>query len=193
MDTKKSIAVCVTAILYIMLFAVIGSCFMAFKYEDEKIIINDPRIVVHNNIKVVDKENTEINKLKFSEVKLGLKPVTGELDSDTKIPITVTDENGSEGIFAKFKVKNAENFTIKINNLKVEGNSKLEFELERKNIWFAIKEIENSAKNYEENEIILCDNYLNSEDVEYTLLFWLSSVASENFEMSTINFDVIFE
>lgn len=193
MDTKKSIAVCVTAILYIMLFAVIGSCFMAFKYEDEKVIVVDPKITASEGVVVTDKENNVITQLKFSEVKLGLKPVTGELESETKIPVTVTDTNGSEGIYAKFQVKTNNIVSVKIKNLSITGNDKLEVEKERTNIWFSIKEIQDSTKNFEEDTIVLGEIKDASDGKELTLLFWLSSVASEDFECSTIKFDVVIE
>ena len=132
MDTKKSIAVCVTAFLYIMLFAVVGSCFMAFKYEDEKVIVLDPEIVKSEGVKVLSINDTEIDYLDFSEVKLGLKPVTGDLDVVTKIPVTVTDQNGSEGIYAKFKVDSSIKRTLKITNISITGNDKLDIQKERK-------------------------------------------------------------
>ena len=193
MDKKKSLAVCVTAILYIMLFAVIGSCFMAFKYEDEKVKVLDPNLIVSTGVSVTDASNKNINKLEFSEVKLGLKPVTGELDHETKVPVTVTDQNGSEGIFAKFTVTTSDNKSIKIKNLKITGNDKLEIDKERKNIWVALKDVEDSAKNLEDSEVVLGSIENASDGREYTLLFWLSSVASENFEMTTISFDVVIE
>ena len=194
MDKKKSVAVCVTAVFYIMLFAVVGSCFMAFKYEDEKVVVNDPMIYANAGISVVDtKTNKPIEKLTFSEVKLGLKPVTGEQAHDTKIPVTVTDKNGSEGIYAKFKVLSDNSITIKVKNLVITGNDKLEIDKERKNIWFALKGVEDSAKDFEDEEITLTTNQEASEGKEYTMFFWLSSVASEDFEMCTISFDVVIE
>ena len=189
MDTKKSIAVCVTAFLYIMLFAVVGSCFMAFKYEDEKVIVLDPEIVKSEGVKVLSINDTEIDYLDFSEVKLGLKPVTGDLYVVTKIPVTVTDQNGSEGIYAKFKVDSSIKRTLKITNISITGNDKLDIQKERKNIWVSVKEINDSTKNFEDNEIILGE-ISNNKEKEYTLLFWLSSVASEEFKETTISFKV---
>jgi len=193
MDKKKSLAVCVTAILYIMLFAVIGSCFMAFKYEDEKVTVLDPNLIISTGVSVTDSAKNDISKLEFSEVKLGLKPVTGELDHETKVPVTVTDQNGSEGVFAKFIVTTSDNKSIKIKNLKITGNDKLEIDKERKNIWVALKDVEDSAKSLEDDEVVLGFIENASGGREYTLLFWLSSVASENFEMTTISFDVVIE
>lgn len=193
MDTKKSVAICVTTFLYIMLFAVIGSCFMAFKYEDEKVVIVDPKIYASDGISVLNLNNKQIDKLEFSDSKLGLKPVTGELDTQTKVPITVTDKNGSEGLFVKFIVKNSEKCQIKVKNLSITGNEKLDIVKERKNIWFSVKEIQDSTKNFEDNTISLGEILGGQEGKEYTLLFWLSSVASEDFEKTEISFDIYFE
>ena len=193
MDKKMSVAVCMTAVLYIMLFAVVGSCFMAFKYEDEKVVVNDPNVIVAGNIVVTNSNGEPIDKLELSEVKLGLKPVTGELAHDTKIPVTVTDKNGSEGIYAKFKITTSVEANIKVKNLKVEGNEKLDLSKERKNIWLALKDENDSAKNLEDDVTVLGKVENASEGKEYTLFFWLSSVASEDFEMCTISFDVVIE
>ena len=193
MDTKKSIAVCVTTILFIMLFAVIGSSFMAFKYEDERVVVVDPKITFSDGILVTDVNDNNIDKLKFSEIKLGLKPVTGELESETKVPVTVTDTNGSEGIYAKFKIKTDKLCKIKVTNLSITGNSKLDTKKERTNIWMSIKEIQDSTKNFEEDTIVLGEVKDAGQGKEYTLLFWLSSVASEDFEKSEIKFDIIIE
>ena len=193
MDKKKSTAVSVAAVLSIMLFAVIGSCFMVYMYKDEKVEVSSPRLVLGDGVKVTNLDNDEITSLKFSEIKLGLKPVTGDLDSETKIPVTVTDKNGSEGIYAKFKVTAASDKTIKLSNLKVTGNEKLELEKERTNIWLSIKEIEDSTKNFEEEIVTLGTATNISEGKEFTLLFWFSSVASGEFESTSISFDVIIE
>ena len=193
MDKKKSIAVCMASILSILLFAVIGSSFMAFKYKDEKVVVKNVNIVYPDGVIVTNLNDESINQLEFSEIKLGLKPVTGELDLETKIPVTVTDKNGSEGIYTKFKIKTNSKLNIKIKNLQVVGNEKLEIEKERKNIWLSIKEIDNSTKNFEDSSVTLGSVDVTENSVEYTLLFWLSSVASEDFESSIISFDVIIE
>ncbi|MBQ9790043.1 MAG: hypothetical protein IJW24_00425 [Clostridia bacterium] len=190
MDSKKSAAISVCALLSIFLFSIIGSCFMSYLYEDEKVVVENPNIIVSSGITVTNEKGEQINKLMFSEVKLGLKPVTGELDSDTKIPVTVTDQNGSEGIFAKFKVKSASVCSFSIKNLQVTGNDKLELEKERKNIWMSIKEVDDSTCNFEGQSVKLGSLPASTEGLNFTLLFWLSSVASDEFESTTISFDV---
>jgi len=114
MDKKKSTAVSVVAVLSILLFAIIGSSFMAYMYKDEKVEVLSPRLVINNGVSVTDLSNNNITSLKFSEIKLGLKPATGELDVETKVPVTVTDKNGSEGIYSKFKIFASTNKIIKV-------------------------------------------------------------------------------
>ena len=46
----------------------------------------------------------------------------------------VTDKNGSEGIYAKFKLDSQNLVNIKVANLIVTGNERLDLENERKNI-----------------------------------------------------------
>jgi len=193
MDKKKSTAVSVVAVLSILLFAIIGSSFMAYMYKDEKVEVLSPRLVINNGVSVTDLSNNNITSLKFSEIKLGLKPATGELDVETKVPVTVTDKNGSEGIYSKFKIFASTNKIIKVSNLKIVGNNALDFDKERANIWMSIKEISDSTKNFEDDVVTLGEATGVNEGKELTFLFWLSSVASENFESTTISFDVIIE
>ena len=190
MDSKKSAAVSVCAVLSIFLFAIIGSCFMAYKYEDEKVVIKNPMIVAASGVVVSDQSGKEIDELSFSEVKLGLKPVTGELDPDTKIPVTVDDKNGSEGIFAKFIVKSERVCNFVIKNLQVTGNDELDVQKERQNIWMSIAEVKDSTKNFQDEKVTLGTLDASVEGKEYTLLLWFSSVASPNFHSTTISFDV---
>ena len=190
MDSKKSVAVCVCAFLSIFLFAIIGASFMTYLYEDEKVVILSPRVLTAAGVEVVNSNNEPITELEFSESKLGLKPVTGELDVETKVPVTVTDQNGSEGIFAKFTVKNNVPVNLIVKNLEVSGNDKLELQKERLNMWFSVKELSNSTKNFEDENVVLGVIPASAEGVEYTLLFWFASVASEDFESCTISFDI---
>ncbi len=193
MDSKKSVAVSVCALLLICLFAVVGSCFMAYLYEDEKVVIKSPRIVAGAGISVTNSKGEPIDKLEFSDLKLGLKPVTGELDSETKVPVTVHDKNGSEGIFAKFSVKSSRVTKLSVQNLRIEGNDSLDFAQERKNIWLSVMEVKNSTNNFEDEKVELCELTASTEGATFTLLLWFASVSSENFESSTISFDIVLE
>lgn len=191
MDDKKSTAISITALLSIFLFAIIGSCFMGYMYEREKVQVSNPKIYAPATATITSEAGENIDELQFSEIKPGLKPVTGELDQQTKVPVTVNDQNGSEGIYAKFKITTTSALSVKIENLKITGNDKLDIQKERANIWLAIMEIADSSKNLEEESVTLGTIAVSQEPKVYTLLFWLASVASEEFESTTISFDVI--
>jgi len=193
MDSKKSVAVSISALLIIFLFAIIGSTFIEYLYKNEKVEIKNPRITMSDGIVIKNTKNETIHELDFSEIKLGLKPVTGELDVKTKIPVTVNDKNGSEGIFTKFIVDSLHDCNIYIKNLVVIGNDSLEIQKERENIWFSVVGIEDSTKNFKEDVVNLGTILASSEGKEYTLLMWFSSVASEDFESSKISFEIEFK
>jgi len=193
MDSKKSVEVSISALLIIFLFAIIGSTFIEYLYKNEKVEIKNPRITMSDGIVIKNTKNETIHELDFSEIKLGLKPVTGELDVKTKIPVTVNDKNGSEGIFTKFIVDSLHDCNIYIKNLVVIGNDSLEIQKERENIWFSVVGIEDSTKNFKEDVVNLGTILASSEGKEYTLLMWFSSVASEDFESSKISFEIEFK
>ena len=127
-------------------------------------------------------------------MKLGLKPATGEEDSVSNIPSTVTDEQGTEGVYAKFKIQSSQVVKIVIRNINIETKEDQEkVNKERKNICVAIKELENSAVSLEKDQVVLGDISASSEMKEYTLLVWLCGKAGDDLEGSTISFDLNFE
>jgi len=191
---RKNIAPVIATILSGLLFIIIGSCFSAFLYKDEIIKIENPKIVT-NQIQVFDKDGENaIDELKLSKLKLGLKPVTGELDQETNIPVTVTEEKGSEGLFAKVKVLAQSGAKIYVTDLKIdkkENNDNIQEE--KKNIMVAIKEIKESATALETNKVLLGELKANNEKQDLTFYIWLSDKASEVLKSATISFNVSFE
>ena len=193
MDKKMSVAVCVTSIMAIMFFGIIGSSFYYFKFEKQKVVVLPAAIIKAEDVNVFDDKNQEISELEFSEIKLGMKPATGELDENTKIPVTVTDKNGSEGVYTKFVVSAQRNIQVKVKNLQITGNEKINMSSERENLWLSIKEIDGSTKNFEEEEVALGTVVLGGEPQTFTLLFWLGSTTSTQFNSCKISFDIVFE
>ena len=78
--------------------------------------IDDPKVIASSAIKVFDSKDKEASELKLSDMKLGLKPATGEEDVDSEIPSTVTASVGSEGYYVKFKVDTKKAFKIFVPN-----------------------------------------------------------------------------
>lgn len=193
---RKNIAMTVCTILSALVFIVIGACFSTFIYKDEMVKVNNPRVVLAQNMQIFSSDGDKvIEKLELSKMKLGLKPATGEEDAVTSIPTTVTDKNGSEGQYAKFKLYAPSGAKIFITNIVIENvNEKQEtITKERENIKVAIKEISNSTKSLVGEKIELGQAEASDERLPYTFMIWLSGKVSDKLESSTISFDISFE
>lgn len=192
---KNNTAITVTTILCTLFFIVIGSCFSAFLYAGEIVKIENPKVFTTNNIKIFDeKGENEVDVLKFSKMKLGLKPATGDEDATTKIPATVHDKQGTEGIFVKFKILAPNGAKIVVSNIKFDGKmSKEIIEKERENIMISLSNSTAVAKSLKEENVIVSDVSPSSEKVLLTLFVWLSSSISTDFNSETISFDLRFE
>lgn len=191
---RKNIAPVVATILSGLLFIIIGSCFSAFLYNKEMIRVENPKVLVANGISVYNEEEKVVETLKLSKLKLGLKPATGEEDAETNIPSTITDKQGSEGLYGKLLVHAPAGAKIVINNIIIESNkSQDEINKERKNIMVSVKEVDKSTKSLLEESVEL--GTINSSNDKQTLTFyiWLSGKATDVLESSTISFDINFK
>lgn len=191
---RKNLATTIILLLSTLVFAVVGSSFMKYVYEDKKIVIENPKIKVAEGILVYssdDQSKQQIDTLKFSDSELGLKPVTGEENSETKIPSTVTNVHGSEGLYATIKVTSNSKFNIVINNFKIQSDDAEKVKTERENIKIGIMDKSNT-KDFVEDEFVLLEENAAVEDKEYTILFWLGGNAGNSLQGSKISFDINF-
>lgn len=193
---KKNIATTIILILCSVLFAVTGSTFMNLLYQKNKIVVKDPAVIVSDGVLVSaqdDENNTQIAYLKFSDMNLGLKPVTGKVDKETNIPSTVTDKNGTEGLYSAIKITAPVGLSIKLTNIKIESDQESEkLEIERKNMWIALKDVKNSANNLQQNEVILYTSQNQLEQTEFVVLFWLDSNVGKTLKGAKISFEMHF-
>ena len=126
-------------------------------------------------------------------MELGLKPATGELDAETKIPSTVTDDGTSEGYYEKLYVKADSAYKILIKNITVENKKdKSAANKERENIFVAIKDVKNSTKSLEKDIVEIASISDGFEQKELVFMFWLSSFSGKELVGSKISFDVEF-
>ena len=141
-----------------------------------------------------NKEFTEVaDKLKLSKMDTGLKPATGDVDAETQVPSTITDEGTSEGYYATIYVKSDSNFKVIIKDIKIDSKKdEILVKEERKNIFVSIKDIKNSAKSLEKDSVELA-LFENSNKVEkLTFYIWLSSFSGKDLEGAKIKFTVQF-
>lgn len=192
---KKSVSASILVLFLALVFAVIGACFSSFVYINKKIEFAEIKIVATSGIEIFeDKEfKTKIDKFKLSDMKLGLKPATGEIDAETKIPSTVNDTDSSEGYYEKLYVKSSSAYKIVISDVKVENEKdEIAADAERKNIYVSIKGIENSTKSLENDIVEVSTVREEFESKELVFLFWLSSISGEELVGSKISFKVEF-
>ena len=193
---KKNIATTIILILCSVLFAVTGSTFMNLLYQKNKIVVKDPVVIVSDGVLVSaqdDENDTQIAYLKFSDMNLGLKPVTGKVDQQTNIPSTVTDKNGTEGLYSAIKITAPVGLSIKLTNIKIESDQEYEkLEIERKNMWIALKDVKNSANNLQQNEVVLYTSQNQLDQTEFVVLFWLDSNVGKTLKGAKISFEMHF-
>ncbi len=193
---KKSVSASILVMFLALVFAVVGACFSTFVYKDKMIKFQEIKVVAVSTIEVFDDEKLEnkISKLKLSDMKLGLKPATGDLDEETKIPSTITDKNGSEGYYEKIYVKSSVAFKVLVTNIKIENDKdKEKAEKEREHIFVAIKGTKNSTKPLQE-DVVEIATFEGSEDArEMVFLFWLDALSGDELVGSKISFDIEFK
>lgn len=192
---KKSVSATILVLFLALFFSVVGSCFSMFVYKYSRILVSAVGIVSSENIKVYSDEKLtkEIDKLKLSDMELGLKPATGELDAETQIPSTIDDKGTSEGYYSTIYVKSSGNFRISIHNIKIDSDhDEGLIKEERKNIFIGIKDLKNSVKTLENDGVEICRYSDVSEPIKITFLIWLGSFATDELEGAKISFDIKF-
>ena len=192
---KKSVAASTLVVFLAIFFSIVGICFSSFVYADTKIVVERVDLVSADGIELFyDKElNEPATELKLSKMDLGLKPATGELDAETKIPSTISDEGTSEGYYSKLYIRAEGSVKVFIEDVKIKSKRHaVEVEEERENIFVAIKDQMEAVQNLKEDktELATISNINGYEEV--VIYIWLDALAGEELEGSTISFVLNF-
>lgn len=192
---KKSVSATILVIYLALLFSVIGVCFSVFVYEENKIKITGVMVQANSRIDVFnDKElSKKTDKLKLSDMDIGLKPATGELDSETQIPSSITDQGTSEGYYATVYVNTSINYKIVVSDVKIQSKKdEVAVNEERKNLFIAIKDVKNTTKSLENESTELVQFSDVSETQKLTFFIWLGSLADDVLVGAKISFTIQF-
>ena len=192
---KKSVSATLLILYLSALFAVVGSCFYAFVFKEKQIKIEEVRIVADSSMLVYEDENkTKIAKnLRLSDMEIGIRPATGKVDKDFKVPSTINDEGTSEGYYATVYVDSSINYKIVLKNIMIESKEdELEVKEERKNIFISIKDILDTTKTLEdeETEIVVFSDVKDTQKL--TFFIWLGADAGKSLQGAKISFDLEF-
>ena len=192
---KKSVSATILVLFLALFFSVVGSCFSMFVYRYSRTLVEKVGVVSSDGVKVFgdEKLKKEIDELKLSDMEIGLKPATGEIDAETLIPSTIDDSGTSEGYYSTVYVKASGNFRLSIHNIKIDSDhDEVLIKEERKNIFVGIKDLKNSVKTLENEGVEICRYSDVTETVKITFLIWLGSLASDELEGAKISFDIKF-
>lgn len=192
---KRSVSATILIMFMALFFAVVGSCFSFLVYKKTRTMVSAVGLVSDEKIEVFynEKLTKKANKLKLSNMDIGLKPATGEVDSDTQIPSTIDDKGTSEGYYATVYVKSSVNFRVILTNIVIKSDHNEELiNEEKKNIFVAVMDLKNSVKTLEKNGVEICNFVDVSKPIKITFLIWLGSLASDELEGADISFDIKF-
>lgn len=192
---KKSVSATILILFLALFFSVVGVCFTVFVYNETKILISDVYLSADSGIVLAyNKDLTDsADKLKLSKMDVGLKPATGDVDADTQIPSTITDEGTSEGYYATIYVKSDANFKVVVKDIKIQSKKdELLVKEERKNIFVSIKDIKNSTNSLEKDNIELALFENSNKTEKLTFYIWLSAFSGEDLEGAKIAFNIQF-
>ena len=192
---KKSVAASTLVVFMSIFFAVIGICFSNFVFKDTKIEVTRVGVASSEGLKVFEDEDLtkEVIELKLSNMELGIKPATGELDADTKIPSTITDQGTSEGYYSTVYVEVDGDFKIVVGSVKIESKKNmLDVEAERENVFVALKDVEGAVKSLETDGVELA-NFQDVQGVQkLTFFIWLDALSGDALEGAKISFELEF-
>ncbi len=193
---KKSVAATTVVLFASLVFTVIGVCFSSFVYKDTRILISEVSLASSNGISLYQDKNLtkKATKLVLSDMELGLKPATGEVDAENKIPSTINDQGTSEGYYSTIYVESDVDFKVIVKNIQIKSDKNaLDIKKERENIFISIKDLSNSTKSLENEitEIALFQDV--SETQKLTFYIWLGAHADKILEGAKISFEISFE
>lgn len=186
---KKSVSASILVLYLTLVFSVIGICFSMFVYKDTRILVTSALVKNGQGVEVFsDKElSKKVTQLKLSNMDTGLKPATGEVDSETQIPSTITDTGTSEGYYSTVYVKCAGGFKVNLKDIKIETKKdKVAVSEQKKNIFVAIKDVKNAVKTLEKEDTLATFENVN-ETQKLTFYIWIGALASEDIEGAKIS------
>lgn len=193
---KKSVSATILILFMALFFSVVGTCFYTFVYDRTRTLVTAVGVINDENIQIFSDEKLKkkVSELKLSNMDIGLKPATGEVDSETQIPSTIDDKGTSEGYYSTVYVVSSGKFRIQLNNIQIKSDHDEELiDEEKKNIFVGIMDLKNSVKTLENDGIEICRyTDVSTEPIKITFLIWLGSLASDELEGARISFDIKF-
>ena len=182
---RRDIGYAIAYILSFVFMATIGISFSVFKDQKQRVEVKSITVSSEEGIIIKAANKTgDVFALDVHSPKVGTKPASGELDTQTDIPFTVNDQVGSEGAYAKFEIESDSGCKIILQNVKGVPESELD------NVKISVTGTENkpfSAKDigktlFQANDVL--------KNKKFTVLVWLDQHTSNKIVGSKIEIEL---
>lgn len=179
---RRDVGYAIAYFLSFVFIAVIGISFSVFKDQKQRVEVKTIDVVASDGITLKSGNKTG-NRLSLvvHSPKVGTKPVSGELDTQTDIPFTVNDQVGSEGAYAKFEVKSDSPYSILLSKVKGVPESELD------NVKISVTGSEKKAFSAKDIGQVLFEA---DESKKFTILIWLDQHTSNKIVGSKIEIEL---
>ena len=178
----------VLAYVFSFLFvAIIGISFSTFLDAKRRIEVSGITVASAEGVlvqKVGEKGDDTISKLDVKSPKVGTKPVSGELDTQTDIPYTVSDQVGSEGAYAKFQVRSETGVKVVLKSVSGVPEGELD------NVKIAVDGSEKKPHSLKNIGEVLEEKDPSEKPHKFTVLIWLDQHAGKELIGSKINIEL---
>lgn len=169
--------------LSFLFLAIIGVCFSTFVDAKRRVEVVAIDVTAEEGILVQnwgDKGKEQITTLSVKSPKVGVKPASGELNTQTDIPYTVSSEVSSEGAFAKFQITSDSAFEIFLQSCSGVPESELA------NVKIAVDGSEKHPHSLADVGQVIEEKEGKEEPQKFTALIWLDSHAGKDLVGSKI-------
>lgn len=180
---RRDVGYAVAYLLSFIFIAIIGISFAVFVDQKQRVEVCAITIRNEQGFDVESgKQKGGKLSLKVYSPKVGTKPVSGELDTQTDIPYTVSDQVGSEGAYAKFGIVTDKQYRIVLTD--VDGVPERDLD----NVKFSFTK--NEKKAFSANDIgeTVFSKNGNGKKETLTILVWLDRHVSKKIVGSKISF-----
>lgn len=181
---RRDVGYCLAYVLSFVFVAIIGISFSSFLDARRKIEVKSISVAAADGILVQksgEKGDATISQLKVNSPKVGTKPVSGELDTQTDIPYTVSDQVGSEGAYAKFQVVAKGGIKVLLKAASGVPESELD------NVKIAVNGSEKKPHSLKDIGQVLEEKDASDKPHKFTVLVWLDMHAGKDLIGSKID------
>lgn len=182
---KKTVAVTVLTSLIVVFIVAIGATLSAFKVSKERVTVESISIVCADEASITDKNGNIIQNLEVKSSSVGVRPATGDEDTETNIPTTVNDAVGTEGAYASFFLNAPSAWEIRLQKCSLSKSEDINLD----NVRLGIMEEKNDPVCGTDVGVVLARGD-EVEKKEYVVVVWLDQETTKDIKGAKISVEL---